>query len=283
MWVNCDSQILITLFPDCYALSISEGLLFAFVERCGPPLYNSTAATFNVHSLRHLADSVRDLGPLWANSTFAFESGNGKLVKSITAANGLPHQVVERVVMGQCLESCLAVKSILTEDEKEVCQQFLGHGQVSSVVREGDATLLGRNKHAVLNSYERDALNGLNCDNVECYDKLIIKHQVYHSTQYKRPTKSDTTFVETVQGCFRIEKIVLTTSCGSEKCFLLCREVLFLNSSSFPPHIKPCFLSGSNLPTVLQPVDIIRSCIYIEFCEEKKAFLCLMPNMIERD
>lgn len=63
----------------------------------------------------------------------------------MTAANSLPHQVVEHVVMGQCLESCLAVNSILTEDEKEVCQEFLGHGQVSSVVREGDATLLERN------------------------------------------------------------------------------------------------------------------------------------------
>lgn len=276
-------MVLVTLFPGCYALSISECLLFAFVERCAPPLFEPTAATFNVHSLLHLGDSVRDLGPLWANSTFTFEGGNGKLVKSITAANGLPHQVVERVVMEQCLDSCLAVGCMLTEDEKSICKEFLEHAQVSSAVQEGDATLLGRNKHAILSTPERDALNELGCEKVECYDKLIVKHQIYHSTLYKRPTKSDTTFVETCKGCFRIEKIVLASRCGCSKCFLLCREVLFLDSSSFPRHIKPCFLSGSDVPTVLEPSDIIRSCIYIEFNQEKKAFLCLMPNMIERD
>lgn len=184
--------------------------------------------------------------------------------------------------MEQCLGSCLAATGIVTEEEKAVCKQFLEHGQVSNVVREGNATLLGRNKHAMLTAPERDALNELGCDNVECYDKIIIKHQVYHSTLYKRPTKSDTTFVEASQGCFRIEKIVLASCCGSHKCFLICREVLFLDSS-FPRHIRPCFLSGSNVPTVLEPGEIIRSCIYIEFHEEKKAFLCLMPNMIERD
>ncbi|XP_077541965.1 uncharacterized protein LOC144154323 [Haemaphysalis longicornis] len=261
----------------------AECLLFAFVERCAPPLFEPTAATFNVHSLLHLGDSVRDLGPLWANSCFTFEGGNGKLVKSITAANGLPHQVVERVVMEQCLDSCLAVGCMLTEDEKSICKEFLEHAQVSSAVQEGDATLLGRNKHAILSTPERDALNELGYEKVECYDKLIVKHQIYHSTLYKRPTKSDTTFVETCKGCFRIEKIVLASRCGCSKCFLLCREVLFLDSSSFPRHIKPCFLSGSDVPTVLEPSDIIRSCIYIEFNQEKKAFLCLMPNMIERD
>lgn len=77
--------------------------------------------------------------------------------------------------MGQCLDSCFAVTSILTEEEKEVCEQVLDHGKVSSVVQEGDATLLGHNKHAILTSCKRDALNELNCDNVECNDKLIIK------------------------------------------------------------------------------------------------------------
>lgn len=87
-------MVLVTYFPGCVGLSISEFLLFAFVERCAPALYESTAATFNVHSLLHLSDSVRYLGLLWANSTFTFEGGNCKLVKYITAANGLPHQVV---------------------------------------------------------------------------------------------------------------------------------------------------------------------------------------------
>lgn len=35
--------------------------------------------TFNVHQLLHLAEVVRDLGPLWSNSCFPFEDYNGDL------------------------------------------------------------------------------------------------------------------------------------------------------------------------------------------------------------
>ena len=33
--------------------------------------------TINVHSLLHLGDNVRDLGPLWSHSCFPFENMNG--------------------------------------------------------------------------------------------------------------------------------------------------------------------------------------------------------------
>ncbi|XP_043469590.1 uncharacterized protein LOC122503198 [Leptopilina heterotoma] len=39
--------------------------------------------TFNVHLLLHLAESVYNWGPLWAHSAFAFESGNGQLLKNV--------------------------------------------------------------------------------------------------------------------------------------------------------------------------------------------------------
>lgn len=86
---------------------------------------------------------------------------------------------------------------MLTEDERGVCKEFLEHAQIRSAVQEVDARLLGRNKHAILCTPERDALNELGCEKVECYDKLIVKHQIYRSTLYKGPTKIDTTFVET--------------------------------------------------------------------------------------
>ena len=35
--------------------------------------------TINIHSLLHLCDDVRDLGPLWSHSCFPFENMNGIL------------------------------------------------------------------------------------------------------------------------------------------------------------------------------------------------------------
>lgn len=45
-------------------------------------IYGPQNVTMNVHLLRHLANTVRLNGPLWAQSAFGFESNNGVLVKT---------------------------------------------------------------------------------------------------------------------------------------------------------------------------------------------------------
>lgn len=61
-------------------LKHSEKLLSFFVYMFSS-LYGERICTLNVHSLLHLADSVRSLGPLWAHSCFIFENTNGELLK----------------------------------------------------------------------------------------------------------------------------------------------------------------------------------------------------------
>lgn len=45
--------------------------------------YGSTEETFNLHMLLHYTSSVESIGPLWATSTFLFESANGTMRTSI--------------------------------------------------------------------------------------------------------------------------------------------------------------------------------------------------------
>ncbi|KAH7980652.1 hypothetical protein HPB49_017958 [Dermacentor silvarum] len=71
-------------------------LLQSFVSRAAS-LYGTRFMTFNVHQLRHLTSSVEHLGPLWANSAFPFETGNGKLTK-MSAACLLSCEAENRVV-----------------------------------------------------------------------------------------------------------------------------------------------------------------------------------------
>lgn len=77
-----------------------DGLIQNIVARM-VALYGDGARTSNVHHLLHIAKVVTKLGPLWVYSTFVFEGGNGRLLKSVTAANGLPFHVVERAVVAQ--------------------------------------------------------------------------------------------------------------------------------------------------------------------------------------
>lgn len=49
--------------------------------------------TANVHSLLHLPDVVRKLGPLWAHSCFPFEAANGELLTFFHGSQGIEKQV----------------------------------------------------------------------------------------------------------------------------------------------------------------------------------------------
>lgn len=46
----------------------------------------------NIHLTRHIADAVRNLGPLWAQSAFAFEANDATLIKT-TAKHTVLHSI----------------------------------------------------------------------------------------------------------------------------------------------------------------------------------------------
>ncbi|KAF4517459.1 hypothetical protein B566_EDAN004497 [Ephemera danica] len=79
-----------SLVAGCYILcqeSISEEetefadkLLRTFVEKF-EDLYGLQFMTANFHTLIHLADTVRELGPLWVTFCFAFEDLNGRMTR----------------------------------------------------------------------------------------------------------------------------------------------------------------------------------------------------------
>lgn len=61
-------------------------------------LYGKHNVTMNIHLLHHIANSVRNLGPLWAQSTFAFESNNGFLAKT-RGRNNIIHSIAWNYTM----------------------------------------------------------------------------------------------------------------------------------------------------------------------------------------
>ena len=58
-------------------------------------LYGVEHCSFNVHQLSHLAKSTRMCGPLWAVSTFVFESNNAILKNMIQGTQHVSDQVCE--------------------------------------------------------------------------------------------------------------------------------------------------------------------------------------------
>ncbi|XP_049518704.1 uncharacterized protein LOC125943434 [Dermacentor silvarum] len=114
--------------------------------------------TFNVRQLLHLARAARNFGPLWAHSAFGFESGNGQLVKLVTAANGVPEQILERVILSQELKLLLCSTAIpLTT--KQLCHDFLHYPNVEKAQHIQGACMFGApNDVPVVLPAERDCL-----------------------------------------------------------------------------------------------------------------------------
>ncbi|XP_077554020.1 uncharacterized protein LOC144168898 [Haemaphysalis longicornis] len=261
----------------------AEQLLESFVSRC-QALYGISFLTFNVHALLHLAHSVRSLGPLWAHSAFVFEGGNGAIVRQVSAAKGLPHQITERVVMFQQLHQ-LINSPRLPLGEKLFAQEFLGYSHVKNALRVNDGLcLLGVGKPTTLSREEQRAVHercGATVTRALQYECFVQARQVFHSAAYKRPTKSDTTFVRTCDKEYkRIEKILCLER---SQIVLLCRAVVLADVHSFVPHIKECFLSHDTCLEVLLPTEIADTCLFVDFPEVEKTFICDLSNKIERD
>ena len=98
-------------------LAIAEQLIVEFC-RGFRELYEERYETLNVHQLLHLADNVRDLGPLYTHSCFSFEDKNGFILKLIHGTQFIDSQILTAVSFTQKLpelkEQCIAPN---TEEE----------------------------------------------------------------------------------------------------------------------------------------------------------------------
>ncbi|CAN7994861.1 unnamed protein product, partial [Ixodes pacificus] len=158
-------------------------------------LYGDTAMSFNIHQLLHLPEVARHFGPLWGHSSFVFEGGNGRLVKLVTGASGVPLQIVERVVMQQQLESFLA-SPLVSDSVTRLCRDMLGYAKLENVLHVDDVCLLGYPCQIATPQEVKSALVGQVCPDMSMeYNRLTYKGHILHSTSYKRATRSDSSVV----------------------------------------------------------------------------------------
>ena len=155
-------------------------------------LYSLKRCTFNVHQLVHLAQSVRDCGPLWSSSTFLFESNNHRLHKMFHGTQHVPKQIVESFIrettIVQLSKACIdeesnpSVVSLykkLTGEEKSGNEVIISEG-VRRVGKERPVQLTASQVVAI------EHLLGLTISK-QCgiiYSRFVANHQLYSSVDY---------------------------------------------------------------------------------------------------
>lgn len=83
-------------------LAIAETRLIKFVDQF-EDLYGKYNVTMNLHLIRHILNSVRHLGPLWAQSTFSFETENDVLVNFNHARKDFLQNIACKYIMKKTL------------------------------------------------------------------------------------------------------------------------------------------------------------------------------------
>lgn len=138
-------------------------------------LYGQSNVTMNLHLLRHIPNAVRNLGPLWTQSTFLFETNNGELVHSNQAKKDCLHQISWKYV-AKC--------SIQSENLKKIETDMIDIGEKSTLV---------------LNANELLAINGFNVDienNVLTIYKFIKIRGVKITSLSSKKVKTVDYFIE---------------------------------------------------------------------------------------
>lgn len=155
-------------------LDRSEGMLESFVKE-HQELFGKENMVMVVHLLKHLAESVRKLGPLWCHSAFAFERNNGCLLKMVNGTTDVLHQISSKY--------CLS-RALYNQTEKS---------QVEANVN-GETILLGKAVSVSENAghvFDTLSMEILHFDQaLSVHKRIKFNKTIYTSVLYTRPKRS---------------------------------------------------------------------------------------------
>ena len=300
-----------TLLGDSISRSsicLGEVCLTKFVIKI-EELYGLSSCKFNVHCLTHLAHCVKDCGPLWATSTFTFESHNHVLISMFHGTQCVPQQITATFLLRNKIS--LLARTCVDDDSfasvKETIGKLTENARFAHNNASGRLVSLGSAKPATLNArmlVALEALLNLTVNNRcgKMYDRFLFSHKLYSSLSYtrsKRHTNHDVLIQHPaskygrILGLLSIKPLCRCALEASQYCHctiynvvfvklmhashrMLFRDVDFKVSSNFIVEVEE-----SEDIIAIYPSDIIRKCICVSL--GSKAYFCPLPYRIYDD
>lgn len=251
-------------------LDNADKLLFQFVNEA-QSLYGKKAMTYNLHLLLHLARHVKNWGPLWCNNAFCFESGNGQILKTIHANNGLYNQICryfgfERSVRRiQNLKHLTTAEGFMSDIKKYYTKKSL---KITNFRYTGKATRI--------TDLEFLQTNNLTPNSTVSYLRMIFQGGIFSSCK-KISKKSDNSNVLLTDGRYAtILEFIVDTFNRKELCVV--QEILV-------QQVKACRSSKMNSiigvreeKEVIDTNTIKKPCIRIK--AGTRSYIFHTPNML---
>lgn len=169
----------------------TEQMLNRFVKD-HQKLFGKCGMVMNVHLVKHLCESVRQLGPLWCHSAFPFERNNGCLLKMVNGTTDVLYQMSSKYALKKSLKKNFE----MNETDPAFC---------------GRSVPISEKTLSVVNY---DSLTRVNLSNekLQAYKRLKIGKTIYTSKLYTRPKKSVDYFIQLEDERFGAAKFYLESN-----------------------------------------------------------------------
>ncbi|XP_051176780.1 uncharacterized protein LOC127291625 isoform X1 [Leptopilina boulardi] len=251
-----------------WEIDLADKLLHEFVAGI-EKIYSAASMTFNVHLLLHLAKTVYYWGPLWAFSAFAFESGNGKLLKVIHASKGVHHQICRRISLQYCHLSLkdriypIASQRIITYCTSYLVQKSL---KLFEVRYFGPSSTVDDNWINLLQLISQKASSY----------KKIIKNGCLYQSSLKNNHRSNNSFAQLLNGqYFKINKFIIDT--GSKKEYTIGQKIIVEDAFIETCKVIKKITKIETWETAILTKNINKVCVQIKLNDNE--YLCVVPNL----
>jgi hypothetical protein len=244
-------------------------LLTEFVLRT-QVLYGQSAMTFNVHQLLHVSECVRICGPLWATSAYPFETTNGKLLRIIKNANGIPHQICRNICFQ--LSADLIVK--LTNVNANIrVQSFLKKlkNEVSDTCKKDNIRYFS----SVLNADKNNWVRSLEIQEPQFFKKIVVNGCMY--TSYAS-NKSDNSYVKLCDNTFGQVQVFLLDSNKNMSYCIVRKVIVDCNNYSPCDNFIHKYKKINNIDEAVLTSDIVAPCVNIIISNSEK-YIVPFPNL----
>lgn len=253
-------------------LNKADTSLRKFVADCEQH-FGLECMTYNVHLLTHISQSVLNWGPLWAQSTFPFESENHNVLKAIKCSAGVISQIVRYVNNYHYtirLQEHIYKFSEENDMVKMYCEDILRNRaqktlKISSVSYFGagneifpDLTPTGTTSQQSLKVYQKMIKNG-------CLYEGECRHELRSNNSYAR--LSDGRFIHIIE--FIVNE---STSDEMTVCNILNTEYAFRDNHEFIQRVIGILEERA----IVQTKDINIICVHMQV--ETSAYICPVPN-----
>lgn len=250
-------------------VDFADQLLHEFVAET-EMLYSKVAMTFNMHLLLHLAKSVFDWGPLWSHNAYAFESGNGQLLKVIYAANGVHNQVCRRISLRY---SMLSLRDRIYPNCSYTVKQFydrIGTTMVQKTIQTYTTRYFGCGC-SVDQTLARELLLS---EKALAFHKIVKNGCLFMSSK-KSKKRSDNTFAQLTDFSYVKIMFFILDSCTKSEIAIV-KKILTARSFEKCYTAMQTIVAEDSENSAIFTSEILKVCVHM--MKDKKEYLCAVPN-----